>query len=337
MKTNFSWKLIYLIAVLALFSVAAGCKTSTTNTPITNQNQQPLEIVSVIGPIIPYNPGGPTVRITVKNEATEPVVSLTTTLVVVSISPNQTYDFNFNVSSLNPLLPNNSITSTLALINGEFNDNTTYPLKIDGTFQNGGTFAYTEQVTIDEPPPATSTTSSQTSATVTAANGLSLTLSLASSTYKPGDRVSITIGENNVLTTENDIPAAGMWPARGLNVGPCGKLNYPFGISILQGDYDAQSMASITPLQLYDPNAVYNCPMILAGITSYDFQPSSDAAAIDTGTESEPISISMTTEITPAGFWAGNPATFNNFLPGIYTVVGGDEWGISVILHFTIS
>jgi len=47
----------------------------------------------------------------------------------------------------------------------------------------------------------------------------------------------------------------------------------------------------------------------------------------------------MTTKVTSAGFWTGSrpDATLNIFTPGIYTVVGGDEWGALVILHFTIS
>jgi hypothetical protein len=78
--------------------------------------------------------------------------------------------------------------------------------------------------------------------------------------------------------------------------------------------------------------------MILAGITFYDFRPSSDIAAIYTSYNTEPLSISMTAEVTSAGFWTGSPkATFSNFTPGIYTVVGGDEWDALVILHFTIS
>jgi len=46
----------------------------------------------------------------------------------------------------------------------------------------------------------------------------------------------------------------------------------------------------------------------------------------------------MTAKVTASGFWAGSRpnATFSNFIPGSYTVVGGDEWGALVILHFTI-
>ena len=49
----------------------------------------------------------------------------------------------------------------------------------------------------------------------------------------------------------------------------------------------------------------------------------------------------MNTEFEPAptGYWASNNvgATFSNFEPGVYTVVGGDEWGTLVIVHFTVT
>ena len=49
--------------------------------------------------------------------------------------------------------------------------------------------------------------------------------------------------------------------------------------------------------------------------------------------------MSMTDTVTSTGFWTGNRpnATFSHFTPGIYTVVGGDEWGVLAILHFTVS
>ena len=178
----------------------------------------------------------------------------------------------------------------------------------------------------------------QASSTDTSANGLNLTLSMNSNTFKSGDTVSITIEEKNTLTTDNNVPVADLWPVQGLNDGPTGTVNYPFGISILQGYYDASNIASITPLILYDPNAPYAGPMELAGIISYDFQPSSDIADIYTKYDSEPLSMNMTAGIKVVGFWiSGLNATSSNFTPGIYTVVGGNEWGALAILHFTVS
>jgi hypothetical protein len=42
-------------------------------------------------------------------------------------------------------------------------------------------------------------------------------------------------------------------------------------------------------------------------------------------------------ETSISGFWAGNPrATEQNFAPGIYTLLAGDEWGNLVLTHFTV-
>jgi hypothetical protein len=176
----------------------------------------------------------------------------------------------------------------------------------------------------------------QYSSTVISRHGLSLTLSLNSTTYHPGDEVSVTINEMNILPVMNKIHAANEWSVEGLALSPC-HTHYPFGISILQGYYDAKGVAAIAPLQLFDPNAVHYCPAILVAIY-YTFQPWSDTAAIYTGCGSEPYSINMTAKVTASGFWTGSRpnATFSNFTPGIYTVVGGDEWGALVILHFTV-
>jgi hypothetical protein len=193
----------------------------------------------------------------------------------------------------------------------------------------------------NEPATYTSITTDQYSSTVISSYGLSLTLSLNSTTYHPGEQIPITINEKNTLAIQNNIHGADRWPVQGLTLSPCGTLYYPFGISILQGYYDAKSAVAIAPLQLFDSNAFYTCPAILAAVYyDFDFQPGSDVVAIYISYDRfTPLSINMTATVTSAGFWTGNRpnATFSNFAPGIYTIVGGDEWGALVILHFTIS
>jgi hypothetical protein len=377
MMGNLKPKIMLLAGVLAALTAMEGCmaapattvtttitKTSSVTTTITStqpttatmpttsptlsQSQQPIEIISVLGPLPPINPGGPIVEITLKNVSNNPVIFLTATLRIQSALPNQSYDFDFNVSASNPLSPNTSISQKRTLIGGGFADSYSYPLTISGTFQNGNSFGFTEQVMIASPPtstlpmPTTTTTSvpitfDQATVTVTAADGLSLTLSIDSTIHKAGDKISITIDEKNTLPMENKVQAAGNWPVQGLNVGTGGRLNYPFGISILQGYYNTLSVASITALTLYDPNATYHCPMILVGITAYDFRPSSNTAGVYTSYDSQPLSLNLEAGISPNGFWSGSPVGFSNFTPGIYTVVGQDEWGTLVILHFIIS
>jgi len=179
------------------------------------------------------------------------------------------------------------------------------------------------------------------SATSKSISGLSLSLSLDSKTYQSGQEVGIDIDEKNTLSRTNTITASAKWPVSGLGVGPCGALNYPFGIAIFQGNYTAANISSGTLLQIYEPN-IYHCPMILTDISSYVFQPLSDSAAVFQMSESTAVfTAGMNTEFEPAptGYWASNNvgATFTNFEPGVYTVVAGDEWGALVEVHFTVT
>ena len=139
--------LISIIAILSMVSLLLGA-CSGTATP----TGQPIQVVSVSGPLPPINPGGPNVEVTLKNVSGESVVSLTASLGVSRAGPSNTpFVFNFDVTSSNPLLPSNSISSSLTLIGGSFADNISYPLNIEGKLQSGGTFAYTEQVQIESP------------------------------------------------------------------------------------------------------------------------------------------------------------------------------------------
>jgi hypothetical protein len=129
----------------------SACQTKTTS-PITTTsttsnyeaaNLQPIDVLSVQGPLPPVNPGGPNVEITLKNVSTEPIVSLTA--VFTNLGPRD-IDINFEVGPVNPLSPGASISDTHTLIDGGFTNNVLYPLTIEGTVQNGATFSYVEEV-----------------------------------------------------------------------------------------------------------------------------------------------------------------------------------------------
>jgi hypothetical protein len=117
-----------------------------------SQSWEPIEIVSVLGPVPPFTPGGPAVEITLKNVSVEPAISLTATL-EVDTAFDISFDFTFDdVSSSNPLQPNASTSDTLTLIGGGFSSDVSYPLTINATFGNGAKFIYTKLVQIVEPP-----------------------------------------------------------------------------------------------------------------------------------------------------------------------------------------
>lgn len=78
----------------------------------------------------------------------------------------------------------------------------------------------------------------------------------------------------------------------------------------------------------------------MAGITAYDFQPSSNIASIYGSCDPNPClaDVKMNSEVEVKGYWTGSSnATYSDFNPGVYTVVGGDEWGALTILYFTVA
>jgi hypothetical protein len=167
------------------------------------------------------------------------------------------------------------------------------------------------------------------SASSKSASGLSLSLSLDSTTYQPRQQVTIVIDETNTLSKTNRVYTADKWPLTGLSVSPCGTLNYPFGVAIFQGNYTTANVSSAMPLTLFYPGELHGCPMILSGISSYVFQSLNDVAAIYQISNTEPFIEKINTEVQTNGLTDADS--------GVYTVVAGDEWGNMVVLHFTVS
>jgi hypothetical protein len=188
-------------------------------------------------------------------------------------------------------------------------------------------------------PGQTTLVESANAAVIQSAHGLSLSLSLDSTTYYTGNGISIIVNETNMLSKTNKVAITEKWPVSGLSVGPCGTYDYPFGVAIFQGDYTAANILSATPLDLYDPILRHSCPLILSDISSYVFQPSSDIADIFQNSESTAALTGeeMNSDVQPIimGYWNGS--TLTDFEPGMYTAVAGDEWGALVVLHFTVS
>jgi hypothetical protein len=174
-------------------------------------------------------------------------------------------------------------------------------------------------------------------------SGLNLSLALDSTIYQPGQPVSIIVDEINTLLKPNKVSASEKWPVAGLSVEPCGTLNYPFGMVVFKGNYTSAGISSAIPLDLYGPYAKHSCPRILGSIASYVFQPSSDIADIFQTSESDAaitqMKMNSDVEPIPTGYWVRNDTNiyFTDFIPGVYTVVAGDEWGTMVIRHFTVS
>jgi hypothetical protein len=141
---------VLIITILSMVAMLLAACTGASNTTV----KQPIDVMSVEGPIPPLNPGGPVVQITLKNVSGEPVVSLAAALGITRAGPSNTpFTFNFDVTSSNPLLSDKTVGSKLTLIGGGFSANVSYPLKIEGKLQSGTAFSYTRQVQIESPYP----------------------------------------------------------------------------------------------------------------------------------------------------------------------------------------
>jgi hypothetical protein len=169
------------------------------------------------------------------------------------------------------------------------------------------------------------------------ASGLELSLTLNITDISSGQAVAATVDEANSGTAPINVSASADWPIQGLAVGPCGSSNYPVGLAVLRGNYDVANVSSAKALQIYR-SGISACPMILAGIGSFEFQALSDNATIFGGCQpagggclSEIINITISFN----SYWNGSALA--SFPSGVYTIVAGDEWGGIAILHFTVT
>ncbi|MGA2573233.1 MAG: hypothetical protein ABSF36_03355 [Candidatus Methanomethylicaceae archaeon] len=174
------------------------------------------------------------------------------------------------------------------------------------------------------------------SGSATGASGLNLSIALNRASIMPGQGIEVTISETNTLGTANTVSVASDWQFSPLSDSPCGVGSYPMGIAICQGYYTASDISSAEALWVYS-YGVYACPMLEQLIASYTFQPLSNMASINSG---PPFNSSYTQPINATlsanGYWGMTAKDFHSFSPGIYTVVGGDEWGQLVLLHFLV-
>jgi hypothetical protein len=181
--------------------------------------RSPVEVVSVTGPIPPYNPGGPVVSVTLKNVGTSTITALDATLGVENVENGvYGYSFVFNVDIYNFLVPGQTIGETHTLIGAGYDTGVDYPLTINGTLVNGTQFSYTVQVQVVPPTVSASSTSSvsyttsgdttQTRATVTdSLDNMELRLSLNTSSSS-GVSISVLADEYNPLASMNNVTAA---------------------------------------------------------------------------------------------------------------------------------
>ncbi len=171
--------------------------------------------------------------------------------------------------------------------------------------------------------------------TSNSADALTLNLSTSSQMIKPGQAIGITISVNNTLSKQVTVSDENSWKLNDLSADPCGSR--PYGVAILSGFYSEQNVTEGKPLPIFS-NAV-SCPFFNKIAQSYTFQPSSGHVILNNCPSStSPCSFrfDLGSQLSFSGIWS-NGENQQPFSSGLYTIVGGDEWGHVAIEHFVVS
>ncbi|MGI0058370.1 MAG: hypothetical protein ACREBJ_01270, partial [Nitrosotalea sp.] len=161
---------------------------------------------------------------------------------------------------------------------------------------------------------------------------LKLYLSTSSQAIHPGQAIGITISVNNTLLKSITLSDENSWKLGDLSINPC--MSAPYGIAIFNGFYSEQNMTGGKPLSIFNNDAL--CPFYNKTSQNYVFQPSSGHVTGNDCTNAEcSTGFDMGAQFSFSGVW--NYGQIKPFSPGLYTVVGGDEWGHIAIEHFVVS
>lgn len=174
--------------------------------------------------------------------------------------------------------------------------------------------------------------------------GLKLILSVNTTSIASGGAIEVVLDEVNTLTTMKTINASYSFPIRGLGASPCGALGSlppPIGWTLFRG-YHTTNDLWYGQLAMYSPGP-YLCPLVRPPMKWYTFAADSDNASFYGYCGSQPcFATPMKLDQSFSGYWIVIPllnsgsGSFSRFQPGVYTVVGGDEWGDLVLLHFAV-
>jgi hypothetical protein len=176
--------------------------------------------------------------------------------------------------------------------------------------------------------------------------GLNFNMAINTTLLQSGEAISITLSETNTLTHFNNITASDNWSYSGFPEQICSDSpsfrNLPFALAIVHGYYSKPDLNGTTSLLiLYPlgfPEAV-SCIYTGGPPSEYDFSHSSNVAIARNAAFNQDINESISTSMSFSGYYNSSQMFSTetiNFPPGVYTVVGGDEWGQLVLLHFVV-
>lgn len=170
----------------------------------------------------------------------------------------------------------------------------------------------------------------QQNSAITPPSALSLDVTVNATQIKAGQGIAMDIVLTNTSPNPLTISTQHNWPVRQWSILPC-LFHLPFGMALFAGNYSVDNMTEGKRLPFYQ-TGVYMCKTI--GIVDYVFQPSSNKAVIETFNSTN-YQVPMQYHIAFDGYYQDKK--FQTLTPGVYTLVGDDEWGHFSINHFTVT
>ncbi|MDE1830328.1 MAG: hypothetical protein KGI25_08395 [Thaumarchaeota archaeon] len=163
---------------------------------------------------------------------------------------------------------------------------------------------------------------------------IKLLLTTNSTIIRQGQTIGLDISLNNTASNKLVLNSDNNWGLPDLSFDPC--IPRPYGIAVFNGYYTEQNMTDGGPLLIFNPDA--SCPAINS-TKSYVFEPESTNATVSTCSDSNlpycTYSQDMQDKIVISGTW--DEGNLQPLKAGVYTLVGGDEWGHLVIQHFVVT
>jgi hypothetical protein len=153
---------------------------------------------------------------------------------------------------------------------------------------------------------------------------------------------TIAAEEVNHLSSVNNITEANQWKYSASLLDPfnnCAPGDSPVGFAVFQGYYGMNNYTSGEALPLYNTATLFSCTVNYFP-NVYLFQPKSDNISVYNDRQFR-VNTTASVSASVSGYWTGgqgltSPATFNGFA-GSYTVLGADEWGNVLLLHFSVT
>jgi hypothetical protein len=156
-------------------------------------------------------------------------------------------------------------------------------------------------------------------------------------THDSNGNLTIKVDETNLLDSVNHVKGINGWNYSPFSLNPwdncAAGLSDGFGIA--SGYYDENNSTPANTLRLYDAaNGQISCSESIY-VHAYSFQPMSDNL---TNYSDNPNQFTETTALTESlsGYWNASGSSFQHFTPGVYTVIGADQWGNVLLPHFTV-